>query len=44
MGSHAFVEAATSIITGNCFLAGPSTDPKAAAFMLGGEGDRCTAQ
>lgn len=25
-------------ITGNAFLAGPSTDPKAAAFMLGGEG------
>ncbi len=26
-------------ITGNRFIAGPSTDPKAAAFMLGGEGD-----
>ncbi|MDP3736482.1 MAG: pectate lyase [Hyphomonadaceae bacterium] len=26
-------------ITGNIFMAGPSTDPKAAAFMLGGEGD-----
>jgi hypothetical protein len=26
-------------ITRNTFLAGPSTDPKAAAFMLGGEGD-----
>lgn len=25
-------------ITGNAFLAGPSTDKKAAAFMLGGEG------
>jgi hypothetical protein len=27
------------IIAGNVFLAGPSTDKKAAAFMLGGEGD-----
>jgi hypothetical protein len=26
-------------ITGNIFLAGPSTDPEAAAFMLGGEGN-----
>jgi hypothetical protein len=26
-------------ITSNILLAGPSTDPKAAAFMLGGEGD-----
>ncbi len=26
-------------ITSNSFIAGPSTDPKAAAFMLGGEGD-----
>jgi len=26
-------------ITGNRFIAGPSTDPKAAVFMLGGEGD-----
>lgn len=26
-------------ITSNVFIAGPSTDPKAAAFMLGGEGD-----
>jgi hypothetical protein len=26
-------------ISGNRFIAGPSTDPKAAAFMLGGEGD-----
>jgi hypothetical protein len=26
-------------ITCNVFMAGPSTDPKAAAFMLGGEGD-----
>jgi hypothetical protein len=27
------------LIADNVFLAGPSTDPKAAAFMLGGEGD-----
>ena len=27
------------VITSNVFMAGPSTDPKAAAFMLGGEGD-----
>ncbi len=26
-------------ITSNIFMAGPATDPKAAAFMLGGEGD-----
>ena len=26
-------------IAGNTFIPGPSTDPKAAAFMLGGEGD-----
>lgn len=26
-------------ITSNVFIVGPSTDPKAAAFMLGGEGD-----
>lgn len=35
---HAF-EAGDFTVAGNRFLAGPSTDPKAAMFMLGGEGD-----
>lgn len=34
---HNYVEGNVEI-TGNAFLAGPSTDAKAAAFMLGGEG------
>jgi hypothetical protein len=36
-GSHAFAEGEINV-EGNAFLAGPSTDAKAAAFMLGGEG------
>lgn len=35
---HAF-ETGDFAIAGNIFLGGPSTDPKAAMFMLGGEGD-----
>jgi hypothetical protein len=35
---HAF-ETGEFMIVGNTFIAGPSTDPKAAMFMLGGEGD-----
>lgn len=35
---HAF-ETGDVAVTSNIFIAGPSTDPKAAAFMLGGEGD-----
>jgi hypothetical protein len=37
-GEHAW-QAGQMEISENVFLAGPSTDPKAAAFMLGGEGD-----
>jgi hypothetical protein len=37
-GDHAWQEGFISII-GNTFIPGPSTDPKAAAFMLGGEGE-----
>lgn len=37
-GDHAFQEGYIAI-TGNAFIPGPSTDPKAAAFMLGGEGE-----
>jgi hypothetical protein len=36
-GTHEFVEGEINI-TGNAFLAGPSTDRQAAAFMMGGEG------
>ena len=36
-GTHEYVDGEINI-TGNAFLAGPSTDEKAAAFMLGGEG------
>ncbi|HEV7690902.1 MAG TPA: pectate lyase [Hyphomonadaceae bacterium] len=36
-GTHEYVEGEINI-TGNAFLAGPSTDKKAAAFMMGGEG------
>ncbi len=36
-GEHRFVEGKVDVI-GNIFLGGPSTDPKAAAFMLGGDG------
>jgi hypothetical protein len=35
---HAY-ETGDVTLTSNIFMAGPSTDPKAAAFMLGGEGD-----
>ena len=36
-GEHAFI-AGEIEVSGNVFLAGPSTDKKAAAFMMGGEG------
>jgi len=36
-GDHPFVEGKAKV-HGNIFLGGPSTDPKAAAFMLGGDG------
>jgi hypothetical protein len=36
-GTHEFAEGEIDI-TGNAFLAGPSTDTKAAVFMMGGEG------
>jgi hypothetical protein len=36
-GAHEFAEGEIDI-TGNAFLAGPSTDKKAAVFMMGGEG------
>lgn len=36
-GEHSFVEGNVEV-SGNIFLGGPSTDPKAAAFMLGGDG------
>jgi hypothetical protein len=35
---HTF-ETGDFAIAGNTFIGGPSTDPKAAMFMLGGEGD-----
>jgi hypothetical protein len=37
-GSHGWAHG-EFVVEDNVFLAGPSTDPKAAAFMLGGEGD-----
>ncbi len=37
-GDHAYEPGAVTI-SSNTFIAGPSTDAKAAAFMLGGEGD-----
>ena len=36
-GDHPFVEGRVKVAQ-NIFLGGPSTDPKAAAFMLGGDG------
>jgi hypothetical protein len=36
-GTHEFVEGEVNVML-NAFLAGPSTDSKAAAFMLGGDG------
>ncbi len=36
-GDHPFVAGEVEV-RGNIFLGGPSTDPKAAAFMLGGDG------
>ena len=36
-GDHPFVEGSVEV-RGNIFLGGPSTDPAAAAFMLGGDG------
>ncbi|HEX5005586.1 MAG TPA: hypothetical protein VFV70_00655, partial [Hyphomonadaceae bacterium] len=37
-GDHPYQTGEMAIFS-NRFIAGPSTDPKAAAFMLGGEGD-----